>query len=71
MDEKILSGNGYVDNNIIYATGYRPLFQESDSSSSKGQYGTPYARKVNKPMDCYGEDFEIFNQLKSPEWQLC
>lgn len=33
--------------------------------------GTPYARKIRSPQECYGTNFEVFNQLKSPEWQLC
>ena len=30
-----------------------------------------YAKKISKPADCFGEDFIIWDQLTSPEWQLC
>ena len=40
---------------------------------------TSYARQIavngmtskDSPMECFGEDFEMFEQLQSPEWQLC
>ena len=34
-------------------------------------YGTPYAKRIWESKECYGENMEVFEQLMSPEWQLC
>ena len=36
-----------------------------------GQSLSKYAKKINEPAECFGEDFITFEQLTSPEWQLC
>ena len=30
-----------------------------------------YAQLIQSPQDCYGPNLEFFEQLQSPEWQLC
>ena len=33
-----------------------------------GQSLSKYAKKINEPSECFGEDFITFEQLTSPEW---
>ena len=30
-----------------------------------------YAKPITQPSECFGDDFEVWEQLQSPEWQLC
>ena len=30
-----------------------------------------FARYIGSPNECFGDNFEVYEQLMSPEWQLC
>ena len=36
-----------------------------------GQSLSKYAIQITEPWQCFGDDFITFEQLTSPEWQLC
>mmetsp|Transcript_12396 Transcript_12396/g.15820 ORF Transcript_12396/g.15820 Transcript_12396/m.15820 type:complete len:231 (-) Transcript_12396:709-1401(-) len=56
---------------------YTPYYvKEAGNASYSAQISDVakyYAKPIdpNNPGECFGENFEVYEQLQSPEWQLC
>ena len=44
-----------------------PYMEYTDPLASLSKFALP----IKNPNECFGANFEIFDQLTSPEWQLC
>ena len=61
---------------IVHAS-YDPYYVEENASYqpqiAEAEMIKYYAKPISTddPMQCFGQNFEIFDQLQSPEWQLC
>ncbi len=57
---------------------FTPYYVDENSTDPKYQAQIDdvslfYAKEISptNPMECFGENFEVFDQLESPEWQIC
>lgn len=55
----------------------KPSLDTPDADNPFMSYATSfstinnYARSITSPLQCFGDNLEVFDQLQSPEWQLC